>query len=91
MKNIYDFERHAPPKLTESMLKTKIERRRLRVQTVLIILAALLMQLIIVLTALLTANCAPVFSLFCGIYLVTSILGGGTVGIIYHRNGGSIQ
>lgn len=91
MKNIYDFERHAPPALTESMLKARIECRRLRMQTALIILAAVLMQLIIVLAALLTAKNAPVVSLFCGIYLVTSVIGGGTVGIVYHRNGGSIQ
>ena len=47
MKQIYDFEQYNPPALNERIIREKIEKKKLRLQTVLIAFAGILIQIII--------------------------------------------
>ena len=51
MKQIYDFGRHTPPALNERMLREALERRSLRRQTLLLLLAGCLLLAAFVLLA----------------------------------------
>ena len=49
MKQIYNFEQHRPPILNENMIRKEIERRKLHLQTTLLVLAGILLQVVIAL------------------------------------------
>ena len=61
MKTIYNFEMHAPPHLTEAMLQARIEARKKHLQTLLVLLSGVLMQVAIVLLGALAAPRSPCF------------------------------
>ncbi len=85
MKKIYDFTRFYPPVLTEKSLRAEAERRRLRRQTVLLALAALLIELCLMLSALVLYPDNPALAILCGIYFVISLSGGGVLAIVFIR------
>ena len=49
MKQIYDFEQRTPPVLNEQMLRAELERRKLRIQTAVAVLAGFLLMIAAVL------------------------------------------
>ena len=83
MKQIYDFEQAKPPVLNENMLRAKIEKRKLRWQTVLLAVAAFLLQVVMILLGLVTSVEYPQIAVGCFVYVVISITGSGVIAIVY--------
>lgn len=83
MKQIYDFEQVKPPVLNENMLRTKMEKRKLFWQTVLLVIAAFLMQIVMILLGLVTSVEYPWIAAGCFIYVVVSIMGSSVIAIVY--------
>ena len=88
MKQIYDFEKHTPPVLNESMLRNKMEQRKLRLQTALIAFASILVQAVLVMLGFFTFEEYPFLSVICIIYVILSTTGSGVLAIVYTRKGG---
>ena len=88
MKQIYNFETKQPPVLNESMLRTELEKRRLRRQTTLAALSGILIQLVVLLVALLLTEYSPFLSLVCVAYVIFSATGGTVVAILMHSSNG---
>lgn len=83
MKMPYDFEACPPPGLTEASLRAEAERRRLRRQTALLTLAAVLLQtaaLLLGVRALLEGLFFP--GIVCVGYAVVSAAGGGVMALV---------
>lgn len=88
MKQIYDFEQHTPPILNEQMLRAELERRRLRIQTTIAVLAGFLLMIAAVLLGYSAIDWYPVLSVSCFGYIITAATGGGVIAIIYSCKGG---
>ena len=82
MKQIYDFGRHTPPALNERMLREALERRSLRRQTLLLLLAAF------VLLAYSAMDWYPLITWLCLGYVAAAVAGGGVIAVVYSRKGG---
>ena len=83
MKQIYDFEQAKPPVLNENMIRTKLEKRKLHRQTILLAIAALLMQIVMILLGLVTSVKYPWIAVGCFGYVVVSITGSSVIAIVY--------
>lgn len=90
MKQIYNFEQAQPPELNERTLRLKLEERRLRLQTALIALAAILIVAAMILLGFSAYETYPWFTLFCFLYALTSTTCGGVLAIIFTRKGGQL-
>ena len=90
MKQIYNFEQAQPPVLNERTLRLKLEEHRLRFQTALITLAAILIVVAMILLGFSAYETYPWFTLFCFLYTLTSITCGGVLAIIFTRKGGQL-
>ena len=88
MTQIYDFERHAPPAVNTDLLRQELARRRLRMQTALLVLAGLLFQFAALLLGYSALDWYPALSLLCFGYVVIAATGGGVVALVYSRKGG---
>jgi len=88
MKQIYNFEVHEPPRLSERQLRAELERRRLRLQTMLIALAGILMQAVVVFLAFLLRAEQPILAVLCLGYTVISVTGSSVLAIVATRKGG---
>lgn len=88
MKQIYNFERHDPPALNETMLREELERRSLRRQTALLIFAGILLQIGIALLGYSAIDWYPWISAVCFGYVLVSTTGCGVVAAAYRRKGG---
>lgn len=91
MKTIYNFEMHAPPHLTEAMLQARIEARKKHLQTLLVLLSGVLMQVAIVLLGALAAPRSPAFSFICLVYVLISTAGGSVIAVIFVQKGGRLH
>lgn len=83
MKNIYDFTRFCPPIVTGKSLRAETERRKLRKQTVLLTLAALLIEMCLLLSALVLFLDNSALAILCSAYFVISLTGGGVLTIVF--------
>ena len=90
MKQIYNFEEHNPPVLNENMLRSKIERRSLHWQTMLLALAGILLQIAVALFGYSAIDWYPWISIVCCIYIVVSVIGGSIIAITHSRKGGIV-
>ena len=88
MTQIYDFEQHAPPAVNTDLLRQELARRRLRMQTALLVLAGLLFQFAALLLGYSALDWYPALSLLCFGYVVIAATGGGVVALVYSRKGG---
>lgn len=88
MKQIYDFGRQTPPALNEQMLRAELERRRLRVQTTLAVLAGFLLLVASMLLGYSAIDWYPALTLLCFGYIITAATGAGVIAVIYSRKGG---
>ncbi len=88
MKQIYDFEQRTPPVLNEQMLRAELERRKLRIQTAVAVLAGFLVMKAAVLLGYSAIDWYPVLSLLCFGYIMIAATGGGVIAIVYSRKGG---
>lgn len=83
MKQIYRFNQIAPPTLRESALRDELERRRLRRQTTLLVLAGMLGLFCLVLVAAALYPIYPVLALACMIHLCAAITGACVISIVF--------
>ena len=88
MKQIYAFEQRTPPVLNEQMLRAELERRKLRIQTAVAVLAGFLLMIAAVLLGYSAIDWYPVLSLLCFGYIMIAATGGGVIAIVYSRKGG---
>ncbi len=82
MRGIYDFERAAPPALTEGMLRARAAERRLRRRTVAAAAGGLLMQASAALLIFAALGGERGFIL-AAIYLGASLAGGAAVTVVF--------
>ena len=87
MNQIYNFEQHKPPALNENMLRTELERLRLRWQTALLALAGILLQAVFVLFGYSAIDWYPWVSVICFGYVIVSTTGCGIIAVTYSRKG----
>ena len=88
MRQIYDFERHAPPALNENMLRAEAERRGRHRQTALLALAGLLLQAVVVLFGYSALDWYPWLSALCFAHVIISTTGCGVIAVVYSQKGG---
>ena len=88
MRQIYDFERHAPPALNENMLRAELERRKRHRQTALLAVAGLLLQAAVTLLGYSALDWYPWLSALCFSHVIVSTTGCGVVAVIFSRTGG---
>lgn len=90
MKQIYNFEQAQPPVLNEKMIRSQLEKRRIRFQTALVAFAAILMVAAMILWGLLAYDTYPWITLFCFLYALVSAAAGSVLAIIFTRKGGQL-
>ena len=88
MKQIYNFEQHHPPALNENMIRAEIEKRKLRLQTALLVFAGLLLQVVIALFGYSALDWYPWVTALCFGYIIISSTGCGIIAVVYSRKGG---
>ncbi len=81
------FEQRTPPILNEQMLRAELERRKLRIQTAVAVLAGFLLM-IAAAAGVLGYRLVSCTSLLCFGYIITAATGGGVIAIVYSRKGG---
>lgn len=90
MKQIYNFEQVQPPVLNESMIRLEMEKRRLRLQIILLAVAAILMLIAVILLGLFACKSYPWISLFCFAYALITATGGSIMAVVFTRKGGQL-
>lgn len=90
MKQIYNFEKSNPPVLNENMLRQKLEKRKVQHQTMILAAAGILLQVVMLLTGLLSAKSYPVMAVVCFAYVLISAVGSGVIAVMCTRKGGIV-
>lgn len=90
MKQIYDFEQHRAPVLNENMLRNELEKRKVQKQTTLLVIAAILVQICVLLFGFITIESFPFITVMCIGYVLVSVMGSTVIAYIYTRKGGLI-
>lgn len=83
-KMIFDFETAYPPILNQRTLERELERRKIHLQTTLLAVAALFMELSLILAGILLRTEFPVFTAVCFGYVICSSAGGGILAVVFH-------
>lgn len=87
MNQIYNFNEHTPPVLTERVLRDELARRTLRRQTRLLRIASLLVSLCFLLCGALLFPDYPVLAIGCFIFVVLSLVGNGIISFVFYKTG----
>ena len=90
MKQIYNFEQTQPPVLNENMIREEIKKRRVRLQTALLALSAILLLLTMITLGLFAYETYPLIALFCFLYALVSATGGSVLAVVFTRKGGQL-
>lgn len=85
MRQIYDFERAAPPVLNENMLRQRLAARRRARQAALAAAGGILLQIALILIGLLAAPVSTALFAVCLGCAVASLAGGAATFVIYRR------
>lgn len=88
MKQIYDFEQTNPPVLNENMLRSELEKRKLKQQTTWIAICGILSMLLLLVLAVLLAETQPLFAGLCMTYVIISLTGSTVLTILMHSGHG---
>lgn len=88
MKQIYDFEQHRPPAVTERLLRQRLKKRRLQWQTALLALAAVLVLTMVILLGYAALDWYPAIAGGCFVYVCVSVLGGVAIALAHAGKGG---
>lgn len=83
MKQIYNFDKGAPPMINESMIRAEIERRQLQRETSLLSIASLLILGCLFLAALQLYETIPLLSFACAAYICIAVTGGSVIALVY--------
>lgn len=87
MKQIYRFDDSPPPILTEKKLRQISEQKKLKVQTIIISIAGLLMHLCLLLTGILLFPRYEALAIVCFAYLIIAVFGSAVTTIVFTRKG----
>ena len=87
MNQIYNFNEHTPPILTEHMLRDELARRTLRRQTALLRIASLLVSLCFLLCGVLLFADYPVLAIACLAFVILSLVGSGIISFVFCKFG----
>ena len=87
MKQIYDFDTHEPPRVNESMLREKLERRELRRQILLLYIASLLSCVCFAVFAFFIVRDSLVVSALSILACTVTLIGIGVISVVFHRWG----
>ena len=87
MNQIYNFNEHTPPVLTERMLRDELERRTLRRQTRLLRIASLLVSLCVLLCGVLLFSEHTVLAIGCLAFVILSLVGNGIISFVFYKTG----
>lgn len=90
MKQIYDFEQYNPPALNERIIREESERRKLRIQTALVALAGILIQIVVIALGIGIIGEYPNIAAICFLYELLSTTGGSVLAVVYTQKGGLI-
>lgn len=90
MKQIYDFEQYNPPALNERIIREESERRKLRIQTALVALAGILIQIVVIALGFGIIGEYPIIATICFLYVLLSTTGGSVLAVVYTQKGGMI-
>ena len=85
MEQIFPFESHTPPPLTEKLLREELERRKLQRQALLLTLAAVLTQACLVTLGLCLYPSQPTLAFVCLAYTCLSVTASGLLALVYTR------
>lgn len=91
MKQIYNFERQAPPILNENMLRAENERRKTRRITALLAVSSLLILLSVLLLAIQLYEVVPILSVACVSYICIAVTGSSVIAIVYAQKRRSFE
>ena len=83
MKQIYRFDGQLPPALRERDLAAELERRRLRRQTALLVLAGMLSLFCLLLTGAVLYPVFPALSLACLVYFCAAVTGACILAVVF--------
>ena len=87
MKQIYNFEKSVPPRLTEADIRNELERRTLRRQILLLRIASLLCCLCIALFAFFIFRDSVVVAAISLIMFTLTLIGNGMISLVFHKYG----
>lgn len=88
MSRIYDFERYEPPALSERQLRSKLEAKRARRQTALVVLASILLQAALVVLGCSAAEWHPWLTVLCFAIVFFGTSSGVALAALASRKGG---
>ena len=88
MNQIYNFEQHTPPPLSENALRKELERRRLHRQAALFAAAGILMQAAVLAVGFSLYSLSPALALGCFLYTLISATGSGVLAVVVTQKGG---
>ena len=87
MNQIYNFNEHTPPVLTERMLRDELARRTLRRQTRLLRIASLLVSLCFLLCGVLLFSDYTLLAIACLAFVILSLVGNGIISFVFYKTG----
>lgn len=87
MNQIYNFDEHTPPMLSERMLRDELARRTLRRQTKILRIASLLVSLCFLLCGVLLFPEHTVLAIGCLAFVVLSLAGNGIISFVFYKTG----
>lgn len=87
MNQIYNFNEHTPPVLTEHMLRDELARRALRRQTRLLRIASLLVSLCFLLCGVLLFSDYTLLAIGCLAFVILSLVGNGIISFVFYKTG----
>ena len=88
MSQIYDFERYEPPVLTEGQLRSKLEAKRAKRQTALVVMASVLIQAALIVLGCSAAEWHPWLTALCFAAVFFGTSSGVALAAVASRKGG---
>ena len=87
MKQIYNFESAAPPRVTEVTLQEELERRTLRRQINILRLASILCCVCMALFAFFIFRDSVIVAVVSILMLTFTLMGNGIISLVFYRHG----
>lgn len=85
MKQIYNFEQSRPPILNENMLRKEIEKRKTQRETIMLTIAAILIQAVVIMLGVFAYEIYPIITLGCTLYVGIATISSGAVAIAFTK------
>jgi hypothetical protein len=83
LKQIYCFDGNQPPAISEKTLQAEIERRKMKRQTALLVLAGMLAEVCLLIAALLLQPVNAALSMIFIAYVCVAMSGGGVIALVF--------